>query len=396
VSPALHRQVAEQRASIINQSVKALRKQCTFDFAGRDKPQRVKIGYISPDFRQHAVGLLIKDMFAYHDRDNFEVFAYSLVDVDDHVSQQIRHDCEHFIDVSKLSTQQAAQQVYDDGIDILIDLGGYTTYTRPEILALQPAPIQTSYLGYIDTMGADFIQHFIADDITVPAELAQDYTENILHLPGCFMPAAEMQIAERIFTRSECGLPEEATVFCSFNHPYKIDPQVFTAWMEILGKLPDSVLWLYAGSNSRVEHNLRQQAEQHNIDAHRLVFAEHLPPAEHLARLQLADLFLDTFIYNGGATTIGALSAGLPVLTLPGKTALARMGASIVSAAGLPELVCQDRDDYVSRAIALADDQPALRAHAQVLLSKMTQQSGLWDTAVLVHHLETAYQQLLS
>ena len=393
VSAEIHHDVAKHRASNIQKNMAGISKSCDFNDRKTNNSQpRLKIGYTSPDFRQHAVGLLIKDMFAYHDRDQFEVFAYSLVDVDDHVSQRIRRDCEHFVDVSKLSTQQAAQQIYDDGIQILIDMAGYTTYSRPEIMALQPAPIQISYLGYIDTMGANFVQHFMADAITLPDKLGQTYSENIIQLPGCFMPAAEIAISDKNFTRNECGLPESAMVFCSFNHPYKIDPGVFAAWMEILQKVPGSVLWLYGGGNKQVESNLKQQAEQHNIEPGRLVFAEHMPPAEHQSRMRLADLFLDTFIYNGGATTIGALSVGVPVLTLPGNTALARMGASIVTAAGLPELVCESKHDYISRAVDLSQSPEQIVDYRAHLLTTYSNREGLWNNASLVKNIEYACQ----
>ncbi len=355
-------------------------------------PKKLRVGYLSPDFRTHPVGILLHQLFQNHDRSGFEIYAYSLVDVKDNFRQSIEAGCDVFVDFSEMSTLAAAQRIQTDGIHILVDLAGYTTYSRPDILALQPAPVQCSYLGFPDMTGADFIQYMLADTWLISEEFSRHCPEKIVFLPHYFA-ASEVEISEKPVSRQEFGLPAEGIVFCCFNYPRKIDPNVFEVWMRILQQVPESVLWLYDGKSSFVVENLRRQATACGIAPERLVFASNLPLSEYLARYQLADLFLDTFIYNGGATAIGALQAGVPLLSLPGDTFAARMGASICAAAGLEEMICHSREEYEQRAVYLATHAEELAAIRRKL-QENRHSAPLFDMPQFARNLEAAFRQM--
>ena len=330
-------------------------------------------------------------MFQYHQRPEFEVFAYSLVPAEDEWTQSIRQGCDHFVDLSCQSPLAAAQRIQADGIHILIDLAGYTTHACTEIFALQPAPIQVQYLGYPGTMGADFIQYIVADEWLIPPERATDYSEQVVYLPQGWV-AAPMEIAQPS-SRTEYGLPEAGIVFCCFNRAYKIDPQVFQVWMRILQQVPDSVLWLADGGVPVVAQRLRQRAVDAGVAPERLIFAPNLPAAEYLARYRLADLFLDTFTYNAGATAVGALWAGVPVLTCPGETYASRMGGSLCAALGLWELICDSTATYEQRAIHLGTHRESRLALKQQLTIAQTT-APLFQPQRFVLQLEVALRQM--
>ena len=384
---ALHAAVARHYARHISQSVAAAKASCAFVHP-RSVPERLRIGYVSPDFREHAVGILVHQMFGLHDRTRFEVYAYSLFAAEDDYTRRIREGCDVFRDISRLSPLAAAQQIYADGIHILIDMAGYTIYSRPEIFALQPAPIQAQFLGYPDTMGADFMQYAIADAWLIPPELATIYTEEIVYLPQAFI-ASPLEISDRQMTRAEFGLPEAAVVFCCFNAHYKIDPDVFALWMRILRQVPNSVLWLSEGTE--VTSNLRTAAAGLLVEPERLVFAKKLPMPEYLAQYRLADLFLDTSIYSAGSTAICALWAGVPLLTLPGNTNASRMGASICAAAGLESMICQSVAQYEQRAVYLATHPEELSAMRHQL---ETRTAPLFQLQQQVQNLELAFHKM--
>ncbi|WP_242062141.1 TIGR03032 family protein [Nostoc punctiforme] len=321
---------------------------------------KLRLGYLSADFRQHAVGTLIHQLFQYHDRSAFEIYGYSLVDAHDEFTENIQAGCDAFVNLSSMSSAAAAQRIHSDGIHILIDLAGYTTFSRAEILALQPAPIQVQYLGYPGTMAAEFIQYILADSWLIPPELAAHYSEKIIELPHAFV-ASPLAIAHQPLSRDDFGLPKDAFVFCCFNRSDKFDPEVFACWMRILQQVPNSVLWLIQ-TTPEVRDTLHHIAEKQGIAPGRLVFAPYMPLAKYLAAYPLADLFLDTFVYNAGATAIHALSAGLPIITRPGKAFAARMGASICAAAGLDLLICDTVVAYEQKAVHLATDRKELAA----------------------------------
>lgn len=355
---------------------------------------RLHIGYLSPDFRQHAVGTLIHQLFQHHDRSRYQISAYALTAADDVYTAAIRQGCDAFVDLSGLSPLEAAERIHGDGIHILIDLAGYTTASRPEILALQPAPIQIHHLGYPGSLGAGFIPYLLADRWLVPPQQRQHYSEQVIELPHAFV-GSQLEISAEPIERQEFGLPAEAFVFCCFHRSDKIEPVVFRSWMRILAAVPDAVLWLIEAS-PLVTQRLQQKAAEQGIGAGRLIVSPRMPLECYLAAYRLADLFLDTFLYNAGATAAHALSVGLPVLTCPGNGYAARMGASLCAAVGLDSLICPDPAAYEARAIALATTD---RGELNALRRKLVQNHdtlSLFDREGWIRSLEIALEALWS
>ncbi len=383
----LHQFVAQAWVRPIIRAMKDIKTLCAFTHSVQPV-EKLRIGYLSADFREHPVGLLLYQIFQYHNRTKFEVYGYSLVDANDEYTAQIQAGCDVFVNLSHFSPEAAARRIYADGIHILIDLLGYTTHSRPEILALEPAPIQIQYLGYPDTMGAAFIRYILADRWLIPPELAPHYTEQVLELPHAFV-ASPLEISQRPLSRGDFGLPADGFVFCCFNRYDKFDPQCFHSWMQILQQVPDSVLWLIESLPS-VSQTLRQTAQQAGIKPERLVFTPRLPLAEYLATYRLADLFLDTYVYNGGITAVQALSVGLPILTCPGKTFASRMAASVCAAAGLQQLICNSLSSYEQQAVYLAKNPPALKALRAVLQDQ--EKLPLFQPQQWISELESVYQ----
>ncbi|NER33330.1 MAG: TIGR03032 family protein [Oscillatoria sp. SIO1A7] len=436
VSLELHRQMAESQANNISQRMAATKERCNFQYSSdrrltpkgaamQTKPeagsgkqvsdrrltpkgaamqtkleagseqklssQKLRVGYMSPDFRAHAVGKIVCELFENHDRSAFEIYCYSTVDYNDEITDRVRAGCNRFLNISAMTAEKAARQIRADGIDILIDLAGYTIGNRLEVLALQPAPVQAQFLGYPDTMGADFIQYALVDEWLMNPEIATSYKEELIYLPHAFFTSS-MEISDSKLERSQFGLPEDGTVFCCFNSHYKINPEVFDVWMRVLQQVPNSVLWLSQASEQLMA-NLRREARTRGVEASRLVFAQKLPEPSYLARYRLADLFLDTFIYNAGSTAISALRAGCPVLTRPGKTNASRMGASICAAAELESLICASNAEYEERAIYLAthpEELTKLRRH----LTENWQRLPLFDLPTFARSLEAAFWQM--
>jgi len=351
-----------------------------------------KIGYLSPDFRRHSVGLAFYEVLGGHDRTRFEIFGYSTATspADDY-TDKISQSFDHWRDFTRTSHRQAAQQIFDDEIDILVDLAGHTAGGRLEILSYCPAPVQAHFLGYGFTTGADYVDYLITDAITTPAEVQAYCTERLIRLPHHSLPAAPGAFGELDSSaspgRADQGLPEDGFVFADFNAHHKIEPRVFEAWMRILRAVPGSVLWLIGGDD-QAEANLRAQASTRNIGAGRLVFAAKTGFDDHIARLALADLALDTLVHAGGVTTTDALVAGLPVVTLLSEEYHDHTGASLLYAAGLDELVATSVDAYVELAVALAEDAEQL-ALVREKLSKAD--APLFDTAGFVRQLEFGY-----
>ena len=389
VSLPMHQAAAQSQAQTISNQVKN-----HLSFKHDDyQPQKLRIGFISPDFREHAVGRLIHKIFPYFDLDRFDIYAYSTVDVDDQITQAVRSGCDVFVNLANLSTIAAAQRIYDDGIHIMIDLAGYTIGHGAAILALQPAPIQAQWLGYPDTMGAEFMQYYLGDRTLITDEIAEHYTEEIIYLPHTFV-ASPLKVSEKVMTRAEFGLPEDAFVFCCFNSHYKITPELFELWLRILEQVPNSVLWLASGGG---RENLRSEAKKRGLAEDRLIFAEKIPHDEYLARYALADLYLDTFIYNAGSTAAAVLWTGLPMLTCPGKTNASRMGASICRAGGLEWAICNSSEDYEQRAVHLATYPEELAQIREQLRSQLQSEATyppLFDVTNFVRSLETAFEQM--
>ncbi len=357
------------------------------------KNDLIKIGYLSPDFRDHPVAHNLLNLFRLHDRDRFQVTAYSCGrDDKSKYRRQIINDCDNFIDLQKLNDLESAKKIHADKIDILIELMGHTRDNRLAICAFRPAPIQVSYLGYPGTTGAEFIDYLIADQIVIPPKDKIHYSEKIIYLPNCFMVADRAPIGP-LPQRAECGLPETGFVFCSFNTPFKIEPVMFKVWMDILSAVSNSCLWLREGSE-RYEYNLKAEAKKHGIAPERLIFAPRVPEkSDHLARLQRADLALDTRIYNGHTTTLDALWAGVPVLTSRGSHFASRVSDSNLKAIGLEEMIAEDLEGYREMAIELANSREKLEKIRQKLhLNRSTH--PLFDTETTVRNLENAYFEI--
>lgn len=360
--------------------------------APTDSAGRIRIGYVSPDFQEHAVGHLLRGFFRQHDRHAFAVHAYSLqTGKDSPVRRDIIAGCEVFRDVAGMTAAAIADLIRRDGIDILVDLAGYTTHAHPEIFAARPAPLNIAYLGYPGTSGSDWMDYFVTNPVASPAGQEQFFSEKMIYLPhGCFPYPHEQEIAPPR-DRQFHGLPQDAFIFCCFNHSYKIEPLVFAAWMRLMHRLPESILWLHA-PHAAVADNLSAEAAAQGIDPARLVFAPHVPLPEHLARYQIADLFLDTFLYGAGTTGMDALWAGLPLLSCPGRTYTSRFGASHLAALDLPELVAGSQADYEERAFHLATHPAELQAIRQKLAAQRSH-APLFRTEQLARHLETGYRQ---
>jgi len=360
-----------------------------------ERAGRLRVGYLSGDFRNHAVGNLVADLFHLHDRSRFEVIGYSTgPDDGSRTRARIAASFDTFVDARELTSRALAQRIRGDAIDVLVDLGGYTDHGRSEVLALRAAPVQVSYLGYPGTMGAGFVDAIISDAFVTPDSSACWYDERLVLLPTCYQISSELDAGPAVPppTRASLGLPDGAFVLCCFNNSYKIQPAVFSAWMRILQQLPESVLWL-AEFNALARENLRREAAALGIAAERLVFAPVVSVEQHSARLPLADLFLDTYPYSAGATATQTLRAGVPLLTIAGDCYVSRMAGSMLSALGLEELVTYSLSDYERTATALARDQARLNT-VRESLREAQGRTRLFDPVRGTRALEGAYDAL--
>ena len=358
----------------------------------RSPGDRIRLGYFSADFCDHPVAHLAAGLFERHDRSRFEVIAFSFgPPVKDAMRTRLEGAFDQFIDVRGKTDKEIAQLARAHGIDIAVDLMGYTQNARTGIFAELAAPVQVSYLGYPGTLGAEYIDYLIADQTIIPGEHAQHYREKIAYLPHTFQVTdSTRRIAEVIPSREDAGLPEKGFVFCNFNNCYKLTPDDFDIWMRLLQKVPGSVLWL-AGTSPTAASNLGKEASARGVAPERLVFKKRTELlADHLAQLQLADLFLDSRYFNAHTTGSDALWASVPVLTRLGETYASRVGASLLKAVGLPELITVSAQDYAALALELATDAHKLGAIRQRLAeNRLTQ--PLFDTAQFTRHLESAY-----
>jgi protein O-GlcNAc transferase len=356
--------------------------------------QRIRVAYVSGDFGDHAVSFLLAGLFERHDRSRFETFAVSLrPEQPSAMGQRVKRAFAQFIDVSERSDLEVGALLAEREIDIAVDLVGFTAGMRPEIFAGRAAPIQVNYLGFPATMAAEFMDYLIADEFVVPPGLRGQYSEKIVYLPECFQCYDDRrEVAAATPSRAEVGLPEGAPVFCSFNSSYKISSTVFDVWLRLLAQVPASVLWLVGGRDV-VRRNLQQQAQDRGVDPARLVFATRCAYREHLARLPLADLFLDSLPFNAGATASDALSMGLPVLTATGEAFAARMAGSLLRTVGLSELIAGSLEEYETKALSLAHRPDELRSLRQRLIAAR-HTSSLFDTDRFRRHLESAYERM--
>jgi predicted O-linked N-acetylglucosamine transferase (SPINDLY family) len=351
---------------------------------------RIRVGYFSSDFKNHPVSHLLAGVLERHNRAKVEVFAFSLREQgEDEWRTRVREAADHFIQLAELSDADAIAAVRALEIDIAVDLNGYTFGGRTELFTGRVAPVQVGYLGFLGTMGGDFTDYLLADEIIIPESHKRFYTEKVAWLPSFQVNDDRQKPSDRVFTRAEIGLPETGFVFCSFNQNYKITPDVYDCWMRILTQVPGSVLWLHVKEPAAIL-NLKAEARGRGIDPDRIVLAEMLALGDHLARLPLADLFLDSHPYNAGATASNALRMGLPVLTRIGQSFAARMGASLLTAVGLPELITETPEAYEALAVKLAT-QPGELAAIKAKLKANLAGSLLFDTDRAARALESVY-----
>ena len=355
----------------------------------------VKIGYVSNDFRQHPVAQLLPEVLALHDRSHFHVTAYSYGPNDGSIERQrVREGVDLFTNIDHLTSKAVAEMIRRDGIDILIDLKGYTGYPRTDIFASRPSPVQVQYLGYPGTMGAAWMDYIIADPIVLPPELESGFTEAIARLPHCFMPRDRRYEVKPPPSRAECQLPEDAFVIACFNNAYKITPDVWAVWMSLLHRIPDAVLWL-SQTTTEAEQNLRRSARLCGIPDKRIAFATWAPTlADHFSRLQNADLMIDTLHYGAHTTANDALWVGVPVVTCLGKTFQSRVAASLLHAAGIPEFVADSLKSYEMLALHWSNNRNELSRIRQMLVTHRDKYP-LFDMNAYTRSLERAFLTML-
>jgi predicted O-linked N-acetylglucosamine transferase (SPINDLY family) len=358
--------------------------------------ERIRIGYLSADFYDHPVAALIPEVFELHDREQFEVLGYSIGVPDrSEIRQRIANSFDVYRDEYSRAYEETAQQIADDRIDILVDLMGYTRASRTAILACRPARIQVNFLGFPGTMGADFIDYMLVDQYVVPPEQQRCYSEQLVYLPHCYLPCDGRRPTNTTrVSRQDFNLSEDEFIFCSFCNSYKITPQLFACWMELLQSVPKSRLWLLS-HNRWVVENLCRRATEHGINADRLIFSERLPLDVHLARHRIADLFLDTFPYNGHTTASDALRCGLPLVTCQGSTFASRVAASLLSSLGLSELITDDLGQYTRLAQRLATERDELQQIKRQLENALAT-SPVFDGRRYTRDLEGAYRAMYS
>jgi predicted O-linked N-acetylglucosamine transferase (SPINDLY family) len=378
LGPAVELRAASRWA---RQMAAAVRGQSIPSQPSRERGSRLRVGFVSSDLRDHPVARLIVECCERIDRGRIELCAYSLVPEEGSAfEKRVRAGFERFVAVPAEPAEAIARRIAGDGIEVLIDLNGYTTHAKSELFALRPAPVQLSWLGYLGTLGAPWYDYVLTDRFAAPPQLQRYFTERFLYLPDCYCPSdTRRPVAGSVPTRAACGLPETGFVFCCFNHAYKILPELFGLWMRLLAALPGSVLWLSPASETACA-NLRREAAARGIAPQRLVFAPRVSLPEHLARHAHADLFLDTTPYNAGTTANDALFMGVPLISCAGETLASRVAGSQLHAIGLPELVTTTLPEYEALALALARE-PMRLAGYRARLAANRQSRPLFDMA---------------
>ncbi|GAB3357585.1 MULTISPECIES: O-linked N-acetylglucosamine transferase, SPINDLY family protein [Giesbergeria] len=356
----------------------------------RAPSERIRIGYLSGDLCMHAVGLLTVELFELHDREKFEVFGFCWSREDGSpLRERIIRAFDHHIRIGHLDDEAAAQLIAACGIDILVDLQGLTSGARPNILAQRPASVQVSYLGLPATCGMPAIDYILADPFVFPPELEPFMTEKPLRVPHCYQVSDRQRSVGPALSRADCGLPEDKVVFASFNNNYKFTQEVVATWMRILQRVPESVLWLLA-DNNWAEQNIRKEAQRHGIEVERLIFSGRAMPQEYMARLQLPDLFLDTHPYNAGTTANDILWMGTPILTYSGRSYISRMCGSLLTAAGLPDLITYSLAEYEEKAVQLGSNPRRLASYRRYL-QEYRLESNLFNIPKLVEDIEKSF-----
>lgn len=398
VEPFVYQGLADSEAQL---------RQCAETYAAREFPAlrlewgepaapidgRIAVGYLCGEFRQQATTILMAGVYERHDRTRFRLIALDNGGADDSdYRRRIENSFDEIVDIRGMSDESVARLVRARGIEVLVNLNGYFGDGRQGVFALKPAPVQVNYLGFPGTLGAPYMDYIVADRTVLPEDGRGAYTEQVVYLPHTYQPNDDLRaIAPGLASREEHGLPQEGFVFCCFNNSYKILPPTFDSWMRILRRVPGSVLWLLH-TDPAVASNLRREAEQRGVAPERLVFGRPVPPDEHLRRHRAADLFLDTLPYNAHTTASDALWAGVPVLTRLGTTFAGRVGASLLQAAGLPDLVTRSAAEYEDQAVAIASEPGLLQAlRARV---RSARGSPLFDTRGITRCLEQAWQAM--
>ena len=355
---------------------------------------KTRLGYFSPDFCDHPVLHLIFDVFKNHNKNKFEIFAFSFGPrKKDEMTEQVKKYFNEFIDINDKSDEEVAMLSRKMGIDIAIDLCGFTNFNRAGIFSHRAAPLQVNFLGYPSTMGSTFIDYLIADRIVIPENQKLNYSENIAYLPNCYQPnMAVKNISKTKITRNEEGLPVDAFVFCNFNSNYKITPEIFKVWMNILKNVSNSVLWLLE-TNNESSKNIIKEAKKNNINENRIIFAKHLPNKDHLKRIELADIFLDTFPYSAHTTASDFVRVGIPLITLKGESFASRVAASILNQVNLNELVTKNKNEYQKLAISIGTNNEKLK-NLKEKLKGSTSDSNLFNSVLYTKHLEDLFINL--
>ncbi|WP_075322351.1 tetratricopeptide repeat protein [Acidithiobacillus albertensis] len=354
---------------------------------------RLRIGYLTSDARNHPIGHLLAEIFRLHDRERFEVFVYSTgVDDGSSVRQRILLGAEHFREARGMTSAALAELIAADGVQILVDLMGHTADTRMSVLARRPAPLQMHYLGFPGSTGAEFVDYLITDSYITPPERPDLLTEAPIYLPVYQLNGHRYLPAETNYRRADFGITEDTFVYYCFNNNYKIAPEIYDVWMRILKRVPQARLALLATSETALK-NLQKEAEQRGVDPQRLMFAGYMEQAQNIARQKLMDLFLDTPLYNAGATATDALWAGVPLLTVEGQTYISRVAGSLLRTVGLPELIMPDLQAYEEMAVAMAQDRERLHA-LRSRLEAARETALLFDAEALLRKLEGAFEQV--
>jgi predicted O-linked N-acetylglucosamine transferase (SPINDLY family) len=366
-----------------------------FSPSQRHSHARIRVAYVSPDFREHPIAHLLAGLFEHHDRSRFETIAIALgPDDDSEMRARLKSAFDRFIDVHDKTDLEAARLVRELGVDIVVDLAGFTTGCRPAILAHRPAPLQITYLSYPGIAKKAFIDYILADPVVIPEDQRALFGQPIVDLPGTYLGYDSSQkISGNPPTRLEQGLPNDGVVFCAFNNTFKIGPELFGIWMRILRQSDNSVLWLSGTSDAAVA-NLRHEAEARGIDADRLCFAPYMKSrADYLGRYRLADLFLDTLPFNAQTTACDALWAGLPVLSRLGSTFVGRVAASVLGVMGLPELITHSEEEYEALALKLAKN-PSMIADLKNKVALNRHTCRIFDPERFRRGIEAAYEAI--
>ncbi len=395
-NPALLKMRVEMRCRIIMNQCREQLKQLPKLLRDKAEGRRIKVGYFSNDFfRGHATMMLLGNFFELHDKDRFEIYIYDFAaEREDVVLQGVQKAADHYVNVKALSDFELAERARQDGIDIAIDLKGFTRGGRLASFAYRCAPVQVAFLGFPGPTGLPTMDYMIGDPITIPAAMRKNYSEKIMYMPNCYQPNDRWRLRPEKTTRAEVGLPEGKFVFCSLNNPNKITPGDFDVWMPLLKEVPDSVLWLLA-PREEVKKNLVKEATARGVAADRLFFAERVSPKEHFARLEHGDLFLDAFNCNAHTTASETVWAGLPILTNAGKHFAARVCSSIVSAIGCPELSVDTVEEYRAMALKLATD-PAALAEIRQKLQDNLMTTPLYDSEQYVRDFEALMEMAIA